>query len=482
MSAAPNLLTAPLSSTPTLESEVERVFALQRATALRLRRSTADERIAKLKRLRSVVMDNRAGIVDAGFKDFRRSAIEVEMFELMAVIVDISDACKKLKRWLKPKRVTPTSMLLGTTSWIRYEPRGRCLIISPWNYPATLTLGPLVAAIASGNTVIVKTSEVAPHFSAVLVKIIREAFSEDEVAVFEGDASVATALLKLPFDHMFFTGAPGIGKIVMAAAAKNLSSVTLELGGKCPVIVDETADVELAADTIAWAKFANSGQTCIAPDHVFVHESVRDRLVACFKARLDALYGENRAALNAPLGRVINLRHTQRVAALLEDAKQRGAKVLYGGAVDEAEHFVAPTLITGIPREAKIMDEEIFGPLLPIIPFTQIDQVIAAINDSPKPLALYIWSRRSAAAERIIENTSAGGTCINHQSMQFLHHNLPFGGVNNSGIGSYHGEWGIRAFSHERAILKTRVFLAKVFFPPYTEFTRKLVNFLLKYI
>jgi aldehyde dehydrogenase (NAD+) len=279
MSAAPNLLTAPLSSTPTLESEVERVFALQRATALRLRRSTADERIAKLKRLRSVVMDNRAGIVDAGFKDFRRSAIEVEMFELMAVIVDISDACKKLKRWLKPKRVTPTSMLLGTTSWIRYEPRGRCLIISPWNYPATLTLGPLVAAIASGNTVIVKTSEVAPHFSAVLVKIIREAFSEDEVAVFEGDASVATALLKLPFDHMFFTGAPGIGKIVMAAAAKNLSSVTLELGGKCPVIVDETADVELAADTIAWAKFANSGQTCIAPDHVFVHESVRDRLV-----------------------------------------------------------------------------------------------------------------------------------------------------------------------------------------------------------
>ncbi|MDB5969681.1 MAG: aldehyde dehydrogenase [Hydrocarboniphaga sp.] len=482
MSATIPMLHPPGSLTPAQESEVARVFELQKATALKLRRSTVAERLAKLRRLRAVIMANRDAIVEAGIQDFRRPATEIEMFELMPVIMDIADVSKKLKRWLKPKRVMPTSMMLGTSSWVRYEPRGRCLIVAPWNYPLTLTLGPLVPAIASGNTVIVKTSEVAPHFSAVLVKIIRETFAEDEVAVFEGDATLAAALLKLPFDHLFFTGAPSIGKLVMAAASKHLSSVTLELGGKCPVIVDDTADIEHAADTIAWAKYANSGQTCIAPDHVYVHASVQDRLVARFKKTLDRLYGENRAALQAPLGRVINVRHTQRIGALLEDAKQRGAKVLYGGAVDEAEHFVAPTLITGIPRDAKIMSEEIFGPLLPIIPFTQIDEVITSINDAPKPLALYIWSRNSDVADRIIENTSAGGTCINHQSMQFLHHNLPFGGVNNSGIGSYHGEWGIRAFSHERAIVRTRVFLAKVFFPPYTNFTRKIVNLILKYL
>lgn len=480
----PATATIPLADglPPAIATEIQNVFAAQRETALKLRTSTASDRIAKLKKLRAVVLANREAIIEAGAKDFRRAPLDVEFTELMPVIMDISDYCKKLHKWLRPRRARPTAMMLGTSAWIRYEPRGRCLIISPWNYPVTLTLGPLVAAIASGNAVIIKSSEVAPHFSAVLAKIVRETFTVDEVALFEGDAAVATALLALPFDHMFFTGAPTIGKVVMAAASRHLSSVTLELGGKSPTIVDPTADLDLAVQTIAWNKCTNSGQTCIAPDHVYVHASVKDEFVNRYKAYVTRHYGDGSSAKDSPLSRVVNERHTRRIETLLTDATQRGATTLFGGVVDPAEHYVAPTLLGNIPGDAKIMQEEIFGPLLPIIAYNNIDEVISAINEAPKPLALYIWSKDSETIDRIIDHTSAGGTCINHIAMHFMHHNLPFGGVNNSGIGSYHGEWGIRAFSHERAILKTQIMLAKLFFPPHTNLTRKIVGWILKYL
>jgi len=471
----------PGALTPKLKADILRVFETQRDTALRLRRSTVAERIAKLKRLRAAIMARRGEILDAATLDFRRPAAETEFTELMPVITDIADHCRHLKKWLKPRRVRPTSLTLGTQAWVRHEPRGRCLILAPWNYPVTLTLGPLVPAIACGNAVMIKTSEVAPHFSAVLARIVRDVFEDSEVAVFEGDASVATALLELPFDHVFFTGAPSIGKVVMNAAAKHLSSVTLELGGKSPVVVDASADIELAAKTLAWAKHINSGQTCVAPDHIYVHRSVKSQFVERVIAHLKTWYGEGEAAKGAEYSRVINARHTQRVAGLIEDATRRGAKVLCGGAVDVPEHFIAPTLLDEVPAEARIMQEEIFGPVMPIITYDHLDEVIRRINDAPKPLALYIWTRDSKMADRLIENTSAGGTCINHVAAQFLHHNLPFGGVNNSGIGSYHGEWGIRAFSHERAILKTRVMLVRMFFPPYTPFVRRVLDLILKH-
>lgn len=458
------------------------VFEAQATTALRLRSSTVLERITKLKRLRAVILAHRADIVEAAARDFRRPAMEAEFTELMPVLMDISDHCRHLRRWLKPRKVRTTALMLGTRAWTRFEPRGRCLIIAPWNYPITLALGPLVPAVACGNTVMIKTSEVAPHFSAVLVKIIQEAFDEQEVAVFEGDASVATALLSLPFDHCFFTGAPAIGKVVMAAAAKHLTSVTLELGGKSPVIVDPSADIELAAQTLAWGKHVNVGQTCIAPDHIYVHRAVFDRFVDRMRVHLDTWYGEGKAAQDAELGRMINQRHTRRVEGLIEDAKARGARVLYGGVVDLTSHFVSPTLLTDIPADAQIMHEEIFGPVLPLIVYDEIGEVIDLINAAPKPLAMYIWTRDQAVADRLIEQTSAGGTCINHVAAQFLHHSLPFGGVNNSGIGNYHGEWGIRTFSHERAIVKTYVLLAKMFFPPYTPWVRRLVDLALRYL
>ncbi|MDB5975417.1 MAG: aldehyde dehydrogenase [Nevskia sp.] len=485
MSATASTLLQPVPAAnpaASAQEEIQRIFDLHRTTALRLRTSTVAQRIARLKRLRTVLLEHRQAVVEAGMNDFRRPATEVEMTELMPILMDISDACRNLKKWLKPRKVRPTGMMLGTTAWTRYEPRGRCLIIAPWNYPVTLTLGPLVPAIACGNTVMVKTSEVAPHFSTVLAQIIRKAFPEEEVAVFEGDASVATALLALPFDHCFFTGAPAIGKVVMQAASKHLTSVTLELGGKSPTIIDQTADLDTAVQTIAWGKFINSGQTCIAPDHIYVHQSVKEQVCELFRQYLTKWYGEGMAAKDAELARVINVRHTRRVAGLLDDARQRGARVVLGGAVDIEAHFVSPTLITDIPADAAIMQEEIFGPLLPIIPFDSIGEVIDRINAAPKPLALYVWTRNDATANQVIENTSAGATCINHVGVHFLHHHLPFGGVNHSGIGSYHGEWGIRAFSHERSILKTRILLARMFFPPYTPRLRRMVDLALKYM
>ncbi len=465
---------------PELHARIKRVFSSQKTTAAALRLSSIDDRLAKLDRLKQTILQYQQAIIDAAMQDFGRSAAEAEFTEMMPVLMEIADHRKHLKSWLKPKKAAFSPMMAGTRSETRYEPRGRCLIIAPWNYPVTLALGPLVPAIASGNTVIIKTSEMAPHFSRVLVHIIQACFEENEVAIFEGDASVATALLDLPFDHMFFTGAPAIGRIVMTAAAKHLSSVTLELGGKSPVIIDETADIELAARTIAWGKYINNGQTCIAPDHVYVHASVECDFIDALRRAMDEWYGEGDAAKNSKLARIINGRHTSRVHRLLDDAVKRGAKILYGGTVKLDERFISPTLLGDTPPEAKIMEEEIFGPLLPLIRFASLDEVVAQINKAPKPLALYIWTRNDRHAEHIINNTSAGGTCVNHIAAHFLNQNLPFGGVNNSGQGSYHGEWGIRAFSHERAILKTQLFTARIFFPPRAEKMRKPLQWLMR--
>ena len=475
----------PTAQTPgnATDAEIRRVFDRQRETALRLRTSTLQERLAKITRLRDAVLAHRESIRAAALRDFRKPAAEVDLTEIMPIVMEANDARRHLKKWMRPKGVWPTQMMFGTKGYVQYEPKGRTLIISPWNYPVNLTFGPLVSALAAGNTAILKPSEMTPHLAAVMVKITREIFSEDEVAIFEGDSAVSTALLSLPFDHIFFTGSPAIGKVVMAAAAKHLTSVTLELGGKSPTIVDESADLKLAAQTIAWGKFTNNGQTCIAPDHVYVHAAVKDEFVRLFKEYLSKAYGEGAATQQSPvLARVVNQRHTQRVNALLQDAKAKGARVLVGDIVDEKDSFIAPTLLTDIPRDAKIMDEEIFGPLLPIIPFTNLDHVIGEINAMQKPLALYMWSRTESNIEAVMRRTSSGGACINHAVVHFLHGNLPFGGVNNSGIGNAHGEYGFRAFSHERAVVRTRIMLARMFFLPHKGWTQKIIDLLMKLV
>ena len=440
------------------KNHLQRVFDSQAATALRLRSSTAKERIAKIRKLRDAVISHTEDWYQAAYLDFKKPQGEVDLAEILPVCVEANDAIRNLKKWMKPTHVWPTMLTLGMRSHVQYSPRGRCLIIGPFNYPVNLTLGPLVSAIAAGNTAILKPSELTPHLSGLICKVVREVFIEEEVAIFEGEADVSQALLELPFDHIFFTGSPTIGKYVMGAAAKNLSSVTLELGGKSPTIIDETANLKLAAINVMWAKFANAGQTCIAPDYVFVHESVKDEWVACCREQLTKAYGNtlDEQKSSPHLAHIVNARHTSRIRALLDDAKAHGARLLTGGGSSEGDCFIQPTLIDQVSKNSRILEEEIFGPLLPVMGYSNLDEVIASINAGQKPLALYIYSRNNANINKVLTNTVSGGACVNHALMQFLHGNLPFGGINNSGIGNAHGHYGFKSFSHERGVVRTQ--------------------------
>jgi aldehyde dehydrogenase (NAD+) len=464
---------------------IEESFAAQGPRALALRTSTAAERVAKLKRLQAALLKRRHALYAAFAQDFRKPAAEVELTELLPVVDEIRAAVRHVHRWMRPQRVRPTLATLGTSASVSYQGKGRCLIIGPWNYPVATLIGPLVSAAAAGNTVILKPSEFTPTVNAVLAEVIGEAFEPAEVAMITGAAATAQALLDLPFDHVFFTGSPAVGKLVMAAAARHLASVTLELGGKSPVIVDETADLARAAEVILWGKLINAGQTCVAPDTLFVHRRVRDEFLRRCKEIIAARYGRNDAAIaaNPDLARIINERHARRVAALIDDARAAGAEVVTGGGHDAAQRYVAPTLLAKVPPQAQIAREEIFGPVLPVIEFDQVNEVIAHINARPKPLALYLWSTRQDTVQRVLDETSSGGAVINHCVVQYAHSGLPFGGIGNSGIGNAHGHFGFKAFSHERAVLRGGWLLTvKAFYPPYTAMTRRLAQALVDWL
>jgi aldehyde dehydrogenase (NAD+) len=465
--------------------DMQRVFEAQGPVALQWRRSTAAERIARIHRLREAMLAHREDLYKAFDEDFHKPRLEVDATEIIPTLDEIRHTTGHLKRWMKPTRVRGTLLTAGNSGRIEYQPRGRCLIIAPWNYPLYLLFGPLVSALAAGNTIVLKPSELAPSVSAVLTRIIRAAFEPEHVAIFEGALQTSQELLAKPFDHIFFTGSPAVGKLVMAAAARHLASVTLELGGKSPTIVDATADLRKAAETIMWGKFLNCGQTCVAPDHVYVHESVRDAFVAMCRQVVAQRYGNTPEAQQASpdFTHVINARHTHRISNLLSDAVARGARVLMGGQVDAARNYIAPTLITNVPADAAIMSEEIFGPVLPLIGFTDVGEVIAQINAQPKPLALYLWSQDGTAVRRMLDDTSSGGVCVNHCMVHVAHANLPFGGVNNSGIGNAHGHHGFKAFSHERGVLQAGMLnTIKMFFPPYTAQRVRLVGWMANWL
>ncbi len=350
-------------------------------------------------------------------------------------------------------------MLLGSQSRIIFQPKGVVLIISPWNFPFNLTLGPLVSAIAAGNCAIVKPSEMTPSASACMKRILRDLFDEDEVAVIEGDARVAEALLKKKFDHIFFTGSPAVGKIVMRAAAEHLTSVTLELGGKSPVIVDRTANLDEAVKKIAWGKTMNSGQVCIAPDYVLVDENIR----AAFVEKLRANAVSDSALL-------VNDRHAARIRRLAGDQ------------VDGRQ--VSMTILENVPAGAPVMEEEIFGPLLPIVPYRDLAEALQTVNAKEKPLVLYLFSRNRAVIDTVLRATRAGGTVINDTLVHFYQLNLPFGGVGQSGIGKAHGRFGFEAFSNARGVLEqpTRFSGIQLLYPPYTKLKQKLIDFALRYL
>lgn len=436
----------------TAGSDLLQVFERQAATAQRWRSSRAPERVLRILRLRDALLERIEEVYQAAQSDLGKPAGEVDLTEILPFCLEANEAARRLGRWMKPKAVRPTWLTMGTSSQIHYQPRGRCLIIGPYNYPINLTLSPLISALAAGNPVVLKPSELTPAMSAVLAQVIAQVFSEDEVAVFQGPARVAQALQELPFDHVFFTGSPSVGRQVMAAASRHLASVTLELGGKSPAIVDASANLKLAARNIVWAKFANAGQTCIAPDHVYVHQSVLADWTAHCKKELDQAFGGHANALS--MTQMVNQRHAERIRGLLDDARQRGAQLLWGG--QSQGRFVQATLLTGVADDALLMQHEIFGPLLPVHAYRDLDEVIARVNAGPKPLALYLYSRTPVHQDRVLTQTSSGGVCINHALLHYMHGGLPFGGVNHSGMGQARGFHGFRSFSHERSVLVSR--------------------------
>jgi aldehyde dehydrogenase (NAD+) len=452
------------------KAELSRVFQRQKAARWDIARTPAAARIDKLRRLKAAIIARRDELAAAIHADFRKNQSETELTEIHPVLEEVNHAIKHLRSWMKPAKVKTAMIVAGTASELRYEPKGVVLILSPWTYPFALMLAPLVAAIASGNCVIMKPSEKTVNTSRFLGDLIRSIFDASEVALFEGDGDLAAALLELPFDHIFFTGSTRIGQKVMEAAARHLASVTLELGGKSPCIVDESADIAAAAERIVWGKFINAGQTCVAPDYIYVHASRAAELLDALKHAVAAFYGqtEEERKASASFSRLIDQGAYERVRALVERSIKGGAVLEIGGQFDAEQRYVAPTILSKVTPASPIMEEEIFGPVLPVLTYNQVKDVYRHIQAGGKPLALYVFSRDRVSVEEILANTSAGGTVVNNVVIHLANPHLPFGGVGPSGQGSYHGFFGFKAFSHERAVLKQgRMSLARYFYPPY---------------
>ena len=460
--------------------KLDTVFKLQQSHAMQLKRSSYKDRIEKLNRLK-ILLENkyRDLFCESLKKDLSKPSVETDLTEIYPVIKEIKYVKRHLKSWLSKNYVSTPMVLLGSQSYTVYEPKGVCLIMSPWNFPVNLTLSPLISAIAAGNTVIIKPSEMSSYTSAVLKELIEELFDENEVFLIEGDVEVAQHLLKLPFNHIFFTGSPEIGRLVMKAASDHLASVTLELGGKSPVIIDNTANLKLAVSRVVHSKLINTGQTCIAPDYVFVHKSIFSAFVKQFEIEAQKLYSKQSEA-SSDYGRIINQKHFSRLKALISDLET--GEVKFGGLANDSELYFEPTLVAPNSSSSKIKKEEIFGPILAVYSFEDLNEVVDYVNKNERPLALYIFSKSKKNIDKVISETTSGGTCINHCLLHYMNSELPFGGVNNSGIGKSHGKYGFEAFSNKRAVLHQFTFSAvDLIKPPYTNFMAKLARLTVKW-
>ncbi len=464
-------------------TELRRIFEVQKANRWRVAEATAPERIAKLVRLRDAILEERSKLHAAIHEDFRKNPVESDVTEVFPVVAELNHAIRHLRRWMQPVRVRTPLALFGTASEVRYEARGLVLVLSPWNYPFQLSLNPVITAVAAGNCVVLKPSSKVPATTRFIASLLGRVFREDEVAVVTGGHDVSDALLELPFDHFFFTGSPAIGRKVMAAAAQHLATVTLELGGKSPVIIDETADLKAAAEHVMWGKFVNAGQTCVAPDYVLVQESVEGKFIEECRKVLDHRYGrtpEDREK-SPDFARLVSVAHAEQLKKVLDDSVGAGARIAYGGRAETQSRFIEPTLLQGLSVDSPIMREEIFGPILPILKCRSMDTAIDQVRGREKPLALYIFSRRKSVIRKILARTTSGGVTVNSTLLHVASEELPFGGVGMSGMGNYHGFFGFRALSHERGVLHRRSpDLIRYFFPPYTGLVRWMVDFFVK--
>ena len=405
-------------------------------------------RIETLKRLLLTIEENEKVIIEALYKDFKKPEFEAVLTETNYVIGDLRQTIKNLKCWAKPKRVLPSILNFPSSDYIYSEPYGKVLIISPWNYPFQLAICPLIAAVAAGNSVVLKPSELTPNTSKIISKIINEAFVENHVLCIEGGVAITQELLTKRWDYIFFTGSVPVGKIIAKAAAENLTPVTLELGGKSPCIVDKSANLKLAAKRIVWGKFLNAGQTCIAPDYLLVHPTVKSKLIELLKEEITNAYGENPE--NSPdFARIINEKNWKRLTAMLENET-----ILIGGISNSIDYYISPTLLEEPKLDSLVMVDEIFGPILPILSFKTEEELKQIISNYEKPLSLYVFSDNKSFAKKIIEDFAFGGGCINDTLIHFTNKKLPFGGVGHSGIGGYHGKLSFDIFSHHKSIVK----------------------------
>ncbi|MBB6671961.1 aldehyde dehydrogenase [Cohnella nanjingensis] len=401
-----------------------------------------------LRQLGNAIRKHERGILQALRQDLNKSEFEAYASEVGIVLKEIRFVMKHLRSWARPRKVKTPLTHIGSRSSIYPEPYGVVLIIAPWNFPFQLAIAPLIGAIAAGNCAVVKPSELTPRTSEVLALLIRETFGAEYIAVVQGDAETSQALLAEPVDYIFFTGGTAVGKVVMEAAAKRLTPVTLELGGKSPCIVHEDANLKLAAKRIAWGKFMNAGQTCVAPDYVYVHQSVKTAFLDHLKRAIDELYGANPLA-NASYTRIVSDKHFRRLQAFLADGVAAA-----GGQSDPNALLIEPTVLTEVSPDAPVMQDEIFGPILPVLAYQDIGQVIEAINRRPKPLALYIFSESKPIQRQVLNDASFGGGCVNDTVYHFTSPYLPFGGVGGSGMGAYHGRSSFELFSHRKGVLK----------------------------
>lgn len=425
---------------------------------------SVSKRIEKLKKLKATIKKYENEIILALKNDLGKNEFESYSNEVGFIYSSIDYTLKNIKKWTKVKRVKNDIAQMPGKSMIYKSHYGCVLIIGPYNYPFQLLIEPLIGAIAGGNTIILKPSEYTIHTENIIKKIMKEAFNENYICVVTGDYKVNSSLLELNFDYIFFTGSVNVGKFVMEKASKNLIPITLELGGKSPVIVDDTANLKISANKIIWGKFLNAGQTCVAPDYVLAHESIADKLCEEFKNTIVKFYGED-IINNKDFGRIINDKHMKRLASMLDYDRK---KIIFGGNVNIDEKFISPTLLNNINLDDKVMQEEIFGPILPIIKYSNLEDIKKYINAHPKPLALYIFSEDKVFSKDIINRFAFGGGCVNDTISHVASKYLPFGGVGSSGIGSYHGKSTFETFTYKKSIVKkTSKIDIKFLLPPY---------------
>jgi aldehyde dehydrogenase (NAD+) len=465
-----------------IQAETQRIFDLQAAHRSVLRQSSVQERKAKLKKIMAYIDDpqNMDQLVLAFEKDLKKPRAEVLLSETMILRQHIRFILKYLSRWMRPHRKAGGLANIGTVSYVIPEPKGVSLLLSPWNYPFQLTLMPLAYAIAAGNAVIIKPSEMTPNVSAYMEKMIQALFPEQEIALIPGGVDTAQALLKLPFNHIYFTGSPQVGKIVMAAAAAHLSSVTLELGGKSPAIIDRGVNLKKVAQKTAWGKFLNNGQSCIAPDYLLIHQADREAFVKHFKTYVEQFFQSESKDIqqDESYGRIVNTKNTRRVQGLIQDALDKGAQLALGGKVVADDRYIEPTILVDVTMEMDIMQEEIFGPVLPIMTYDKLSDCLEIIRQNPYPLSAYFQSKSKKNQDWFTSQVQAGGMVINDYMLGFGNPNLPFGGLNTSGIGRSFGYQGFQEFSNEKGLIKRQFSNLNFLFPPYGKGSLKILKLL----